>query len=71
MREYNFVATWVHKIIEGETHDEEFMVEAYTEQEAYEKAFNKAMEIHKNTAKESPYFNRKWMFGGIHLMYVV
>lgn len=51
MREYVFEAMWVRT-----THEYctifKIKVEASTEQVAFEKAFDKAMEIHKKAAKK-------------------
>lgn len=70
MLEYTFEVVWVHKILEG-THEIEITVEAHNEQDAYERAFERAMKIHKNMIMSSPNFSEKWEYGGIHLMYFV
>lgn len=68
MNEYNFEAVWVHKAQEI-TVEVEITIECLDEQMAREKAFEKAMRIHKNMCAKDKEFSNTWQYGGVHLMY--
>lgn len=70
MNKYVFKLKWYRKF-ENYVQEIGFSIACEDEQTARERAFEKAMEIHKNMCMKDKDFSNVWCYSGIELKYIV
>lgn len=70
MNKYVFKLIW-HNRIEHYVQEIGFSIACADEQSARERAFEKAMTIHKNMCMKNKDFSNEWYYSGIKLLYIV